>query len=342
MRVYVVPFLVTFSVLVPAALRCNQAPLDQPQAIQAFVTSCATDNEISPEDRAILDHAAMQFVQTALSSNPAAAYASFTADARQDVSIENFVAMIQRGIQPMGPFKNLHVAHTYIPKVKGITHEQRVVCGDLSSPEGWVAVSTKPGPEQGHVIAEGQTVNNTWAFVIWLLKEQGNWHVQYFQVAPATMVGNSAHDLREMARAERLRHHDFNACVLYAAALQFAERGPSFQLGIQPEIQKEMTQLQVPREIQGQPPFSWQFEKSSFRVSAVGPIGVGGKIYLNIEQEVSTWTGDKDADRKNRDLIEAFKKAFPEYLDVFAGLVVAAREQGGTRGFRTVDAKPER
>ena len=48
-----------------------------------------------------------------------------------------------------------------------------------------------------------------------------------------------------------------------------------------------------------------------------------------------------EAVRENQELIAAFKKAYPEYLDVFAGLVVAAREAGGTRGYRTVDVKPE-
>lgn len=283
----------------------------------------------------------MQFVQTVLNSNPTAAYSSFTADAKRNVNVEDFTAMVQRGIQPMGPYKNLRVAHTYLAKVTGGTEEQRVVCGDVSSPEGWVVVTVKPGPRQAHVIVEGETLNNTWAFVIWLLQEQGIWHVQYFQIAVGTMVGKSAQDLWTMARMEQQRHHDFNACVLYAAALQLAGRGPNLQLGIQPEIQKEMTRLQVPRDFQGQPPFTWHFGKSSFKILTVGPVGIGGNIYLSIEQEIAHWTDDKDADRENRELTAAFKKAYPEYLDVFAGLVVAAHEAGGTRGYRTVDVKSE-
>jgi len=334
--------LITFLVFLAAAvLPFNQALAAPPQATAPFVSSCATDGEISVEDRATLDQAAMQFVQSLLGSNPTAAYSSFTADAKQTVSLENFTAMVQQGIQPMAPYTDLHVAHTYLAKVTGGTQEQRVVCGNLSSPEGWVAVTAKPGPQQAHVIVESQTRNNTWAFVIWLLWEQGHWHVQYFQATIVAMVGKSAQDLLAMARTQQQRHHNFNASALYATALQLAGRGPNLQLGFEPDIQKEMTQLQVPREIQGQPPFTWQFGNSYFKVLTVGPIGVGGNIYLNIEQQVAQWTNNNDAERENQELIAAFKKAYPEYSDVFAGLVVAAREAGGTRGYRTVDVERE-
>jgi hypothetical protein len=305
------------------------------------VASCATDGEIASGDRTAIAQAAMQFVQTVLSSNPTAAYSSFTADAKRNLSAENFTAMIQRGIHPWRPFKDLHVAHTYLPRVSGGADEQRVACGDLSSPNTWVAVTAKPVRQQAHVIVEGQTVNNTWAFVFWLLQNQGNWGVQYFQVVPMAIVGKSSQDFLAMARVEQQRHHDFNASILYAAALQLAGRGPNLQLGIQPEIQKDMTHLQAPRDIQGQAPYTWKFGNSSFKILVVGPIGVGGNIYLNIEQQIAHWTDDNDADRKNRSLIEAFKKAYPEYSDIFAGLVVAAREQAGPHGYRTVDVKSE-
>jgi hypothetical protein len=46
---------------------------------------------------------------------------------------------------------------------------------------------------------------------------------------------------------------------------------------------------------------------------------------------------DEEADQKNRDLIAAFGRAYPEYRDAFAGLVFRAHERGGNRGFGTVD-----
>jgi hypothetical protein len=237
----------------------------------------------------------------------------------------------------MGPFKNLRATHTYIATVTGGSEEQRVICGNISSPETWVAVNAKPGPAEAHVIVEGQTVNNTAVFVVWLIPEQGNWHVQYIDYAIAEMVGKSAADLLKMAEMENQKQHDFNAFILYTAALQLADRGPFFQLGIRPEIEKEIGEVKKPNNLQGQPPFVWDFGKSTFKVLNVGPIGVGGKVYLLIDHEVEPWAEDKEADRQNRDLITAFARTYPEYKDVFAGLVVRAHERGGSRGYGTVD-----
>jgi hypothetical protein len=177
--------------------------------------------------------------------------------------------------------------------------------------------------------------------VIWLLPEQGNWRVQYFHFVVATMADKSAEDLQTMAELEEQQQHHLNAYLLYAAALQLADRGPNFQLGIRPEIQKGMEQLKVPRDVQGQPPFVWKFGESTFRVLNVGPIGVGGKIYLMVHHEIEPWAENKDAEKKNRELIATFGKSYPEYKSAFAGLVVRAHERAGTRGFGTVEENKE-
>jgi hypothetical protein len=304
---------------------------------QLFTAGCKADDEISTKDRESVGQVALKFVQDALGPNSSDAFAAFTADAKESVPLEQFVSGFQNSIKPMGPFKDLRVAHTYVPRVMGGTQEQRVVCGSLSSPETWVAVNARPGPAEAYVIVEGDTVNNTNAFVVWLIPEQGNWRVQYVQFATTTMVGKSADDLRKMAAIENEKQHNFNAFILYAAALQLADRGPFFQLGIKPEIEKAIGNVQRPPILQGKAPFVWNFDKLTFRVLNVGPIGIGGKIYLLVAHEIEPWSEDKEADRKNRDLIVAFAKAYPEYKEAFAGLVVRAHERGGNRGFGTVD-----
>jgi hypothetical protein len=306
------------------------------QSVQPFATSCSADDEIPSKDRATVDQIGVEFVQDALGLNPEHGYSVLTADAKGNLSSEKFVAMFKQGIQTMRPFKNLQVAHTYLAKVIGGNQEQRVVCGNLSSPKSWVAVNIKPGPTQAHLIVEAQTLNNTWAFVLWLLPEQGSWHVQYFQVAASAMVGKNAEDMQKMAESERQLDHDFNAFILYATALQLAARGPFVQLGIQQEIQSSSDKLKAPHDLQGQPPFVWQFGKMTFRVLNVGAIGVAQKLYLQVDHEIEPWANDKDVDKINNNLILAFARAYPEYKNAFAGLVVRAHERGGTRGFGTV------
>lgn len=307
------------------------------QEIRPFVTTCAADGEASTKERETVDQLALQFVQNALGPDPSTAYAAFTSDAREKVPSQQFVAAFQNAIKPMGPFKDLRAEHTYIAKVTGGNQEQRVVCGNIAKPEGWVAVSVKPGPAEAYVIVEGETVNNTVVFVVWLIPEQGKWHVQYVQYAVAKMVGKSAEDLRNMAEVENQKRHDFNAFVLYTAALQLADRGPFLQLGIRTELEKKIGQIERPTKLQGQLPFVWNFGKSTFTVLNVGPMGIGRNIYLLLDHEIEPWTEDKEAEAKNRNLIAAFAQSNPEYKEAFAGLIVRAHERGGTRGFGTVE-----
>lgn len=109
-----------------------------------------------------------------------------------------------------------------------------------------MGVNAKPGPAEAHVIVEAQTVNNTVVFVVWLIVEQGIWRVQSVHFATAEMVGKSAGDLQKTAQAEDQAGHDFNAFILYAAALQLTDRGPFFQLGIRPEIESALGALRRP------------------------------------------------------------------------------------------------
>lgn len=306
-------------------------------SLQPFTTTCKADDEVSASDREAVGHLALNFVQDAVGPNLSSAYPTFTADAKGTVPLEQFASAFQNRIKPMGPFKDLRVAHTYIARVTGGSQEQRVVCGKLSNPGTWVAVNAKPGPGEAHVIVEGQTINNTIVFVVWLIPEQGQWHVQYTHYATAGMVGKSADDLQKMAATENQKGHSFNAFILYAAALQLADRGPFFQLGIRPEIEKGMGGVQRPHILQGQAPFTFNFDKSTFKALDVGPIGVSGKVYLLVDHEIEPWAEDKEADRTNRDLMTAFANAYPEYKDAFAGLVVRAHERGGHRGYGTVE-----
>lgn len=333
-RIKLVWFYMSLTAMLPPLVLGCKSTL---QTIQPFSSTCAADDQVVTKDREAVNQSALRFVQNALGPDPSTAYLSFTPEAKGNTPSEKFVSGFQNGIKPMGPFKDLRVTHTYIARVTGGSQEQRVVCGNLSTPEGWVAATAKPGPAEAHVIVEGQTVNNTAVFVVWLMPEQGNWQVQSVHYATAGMVGKSAGDLLKMAEMESGKQHGFNAFILYATALQLADRGPFFQLGIRPDIEKKMGEVKKPDILQGQPPFIWKLGKFTFKVLNVGPIGVGGKIYLQVDQEIEPWAEDKEADQKNHDLIAAFARDYPEHRDVFAGLVVRAHERGGNRGFGTVD-----
>jgi hypothetical protein len=153
----------------------------------------------------------------------------------------------------------------------------------------------------------------------------------------STLADKDSLQLWALARTQQARQHSFNAALLYAAAAQTADRGPNFQLGIALSISDEMSKLTAPPEIQGQPPFFWKNGETTYKVASVGPIAVGGKIYVVIVHEVSPWQSDEQVDGWNKDLLRYFKHRFPEYSDFFAGLVARATERGSNRGYGTVE-----
>jgi len=312
------------------------AIVDRPAIAQPILATCATGKEIPAGERAAIEQAGLRFVQALVSFNTEAAYTELSSGAKQAAPQDKVAALIAQVIQPMAPFSAVRVAQIHLVKVVTSAPTARILCGSLARPEDWVSVAVKPIAEQAHVLVDVQTRNNGWTFALWLAPEQ-DWRVEYFTVVPSSMVGKTAHDLWDLARSEQQSKHNFNAAILYITASQLASRGPNFQLGITSEIQKDMQKLQLPTQLQGQAPFIWKFGDHEYKILNVAPIGVGGKIYLTLTQETAPWGADQEADQHNRALISDFARAVPEYTNVFAGLVVGAKERGGNRLFNTVD-----
>jgi hypothetical protein len=307
--------------------------------MQLTAADCRTDDEISADDRAMLARTALGFVETLLGASPETGYPITSSAAQQAVSRAQFLMTVRQATQSMGPLTNLRMTQAHLVTITAGQSSQ-VICGPPGRPEEKVFVATNPGAKHAHLLVEGEGKNNGWVFVLWLVPEP-DWRVQYFHIIPGAMVGKSARDIWELARSERDHGHKFNAAVLYATANQLAYRGPNFRLGISQEVERELKDLDLPPEIQGPPPFTWKFGDRAYKILNVGPIGVGGKIYLTITQETERWQDDQEPDRHNRALIAEFRQAFPEYAAVFVGLVVGAQEPGGNRLYRTVDAPEE-
>jgi hypothetical protein len=221
-KVVLLCFFLSVSVVYPTICHAGA-----PETIGAYAYSCGTDAEIEASKRSAIEAVATEFVRMVLGPDPGNSYADLTSDAQRNVSRDQLVAMAGT-LTRMGPYKELHVAHSYFVHLTGGSSETRVVCGNLSRPENWVAVTAKPVPEQAHVVVEGRSVNNTTAFILWLMPEQQKWRVEYFQSNVSTMAEKSADDLWHQGQVERDRHHNFNACILYTAAYQLAQRGPNF------------------------------------------------------------------------------------------------------------------
>jgi hypothetical protein len=303
-----------------------------------FLGSCAEDAQIDAAKKKTIDSVATSFAQAVFGPNPSAAF-NFMSKAGQAATtqqqFDGAVAII-RGLEAT----NVILQHTYLIDLIGKS-PGRVLCGsDFSKPDGWESLVAEDIPEQAHVLLSADTRNNKLAITLWLLSEKGEWKVHGFRTNISALADKDALQLWQLARAQQARQHSFNAAILYSAAAQAADRGPNFQLGIAQSISEDMAQISVPVELSGQPPFLWKDGENTYKVGNVAPLAIGGKIYLVIVHEVSPWQSDGQVDGWNKQLLGYFKRRFPEYAEVFAGLVARATEHGTDRGYGTVEELP--
>lgn len=235
------------------------------QSLTVAAGRCQTDDEVPAAERELYERPALRFAETLLGDKPTEAYTQLSDRLANEVSLDRFLGFINQTVRPMRPFARLHVEHSYrLTQVALGNGRSNVVCtavahGGIGSPEGRVAIAHVPVPLQAHVIIEGKTRNNRWAFVLWLLPDQPSWRIAGFHAVPVTVLERTATDLWKQARQVQQAGHAFNACMLYVLAEQLAFRGPNLQLGIHPEIQSELSALKRPPELAGQPPFEWKF-----------------------------------------------------------------------------------
>ena len=281
----------------------------------------------------------MNLVHKLLGPNPETIFDMMSEDGKRNGTPEQLKTMATEMFQKM-QLRNPSPMHTYLIELKGKS-PGRVICGtNFSKPDDWESLETANVPEQAYALISAKTVNNLMVVSVWLVPEQGRWKVQSFWMNAASMADLDSMKMRGLAQAQQAKGHNFNAVILYTTAAQLANRGPSFQLGITQSITDDLAKLPVPPEIRGPTPFFWKDGENTYKILNVGPIAVGGKIYMMLVHEVAPWQSDAQVDGWNKELLRYFRKCFPEYSDSFAGLVARAHERGGNRGFGTVEETP--
>jgi hypothetical protein len=317
-------------------LLCLAALLSAPAAAFAqSATACSIDDHIPAERRAAIEAAGLSFVNAVLAGKPDQAYASLTADTKAHMPADSFAQMVAGARQSFQGVQGLHVGHAYLVTGADQGMTKRVTCGDTRRPEQFVTVEVQPVPLQAHLLIEGGTIGDSFTFVLWLVHAPEAWEVQNLYLGMSAMTSKSAADLWHLARAEADRHHGFNAALLYAAANNLAERGNDFELGFRPEMQAEIARLKPPAALQGTSALIWHLGGKAYRILAVGPVGAREKLYLMINWQATSWQSDQEAEARNRALVTDFARAFPEYADVFAGVILSEVERETGRGYRS-------
>jgi hypothetical protein len=325
------------------ALGQSAAPALLQQTEPQVAFHCAQDGDIDPMRRAMVEAVATQFIHTVLSGDPGAAWDSMTDAAQRTNSRQLFVNAAVAGPIAAQP-RNLTLQHTFLIHVVGTPSPgARVTCGaDPSDPMQSFQMSVAPALEQGYTLFLADARQNALAFVVWLVRDRTGWKVNGFAANASTLAGRNAQQLWQLGRSEHEQAHDFNATLLYAAVLQIAQRGPDFSLGFFPQVAGELAVIPKPKQISGNPPFTFEDHGRSFRVRDIGPTDVGGRLYLGLAQEIEPWKSPKFPERRNRELISLIKREFPEYATVFAGILVQALEQGTGRTAVTLEEQPSR
>lgn len=299
---------------------------------------CRQDAEIAPDKRQAVDAEAQAFVQAVLDSQPDVAAQMMVAEARNNAATAQNMSSLSQYLRATGPYEDPKVEHTYLLETAGSGPDVTSICGSIAGTD-WVAVETLAGATQAYAVISAKTVNNDWAFVLWLVHEGDAWRVRNIDVAMSSIVGHTADGLLKLAREQRDRGNAFNAQMLYAAT-ELTSRGKTFQRSTLQAVQEDLPKLKKAPELEGNPPYSWKMGGATFKISQVNLLGVAGEIGLTFDLPVEHWKDDKDADQRNRAFLDAFRAAHPEFSQAFGFLVARAMKPDDSGGFSTVyDAK---
>ena len=296
--------------------------------------ACREDAGISDTDRQAIAATAMALVHAVIAKNDAAAYAMMTTRAKSLTSFEQF-GDFTAATGRLGPFTNPAVSHLYLLDVAGAGADTRAICGPVSG-DDWVSVQVRPGLKQAYADVTAQTINNGWSFTLWLQQENGGWRVADVRASMSGVSGLASRDLLTLARRERDGGHAFNATLLYQAASATTARGPNFQIGVAQSIRKDIAAFTPPPELQGNGPYTWTLQGQTYKVAQVTILGVEKKLALVFILPQDSWGDNLTIDMENRQFLDAFRAAHPDYARVFPFLIARAIKPDNSGGFGTV------
>ena len=303
-----------------------------------LASSCAQDDHIDAKKRAAIENTALTFVRSFLSPDTAPAYALLTDEAKQQGSEASFATLGQSIAKSLEP-RNIRVDHVYLVHVLSSSASGTMVCGELDDPHHWVALTINGASEQAYAVVSADGVNNRVALPVWMTSGNGSWKIQATYLLLTSEADKTLDDIWKLGRTEKARGHAFNATVLYGTAVLMSKNA-IYQMGVFQPIMDEGSELKLPPEIDGGAPYFWHDGDRTYEVRTFQIMAIGGKLYLQFDWVPGAWPSDTAVDTTNKDVIAWFKRRFPEYKDVFAGIIMRAHKRDNSGGFTTVDDEP--
>ena len=304
----------------------------------SFYYNCHDSAQIDAGKKAAIATASLEFMGAVFSGEVDAAYSRFSDTAKANTPRDQF-QLILEGFKPAGPFHSLQVERIMTVTGWGDNSKSNgiAICSkDAAHPEDGITVAVQKTQEQAYALvsAQGQGPPETWVAAVWLIPKAEKWEVHAFHATIGTVSGQGPERYLAMARTEKAHGHLLNAGMLYSDAASIAARGPFYRLGIADVIQRETQEITLPAELRREAPLTGA--AGSFNLHHLNTIPIQRKLYLIVAYETDQWKTPHEIEGKNMLLIKTFAQRFPEYSDVFAGLVAEATVRGGTNGWRTV------
>ncbi|HEY7404462.1 MAG TPA: hypothetical protein VIB39_13130, partial [Candidatus Angelobacter sp.] len=312
---------------------------------KSYFYNCHDQAEIDGSKRSAIAETSLGFMRAIFTGDADTVYSQFTDEAKASTTRDQLVATLQQ-FKAAGPFDGLKVEQ--VMTVTG--------WGDRSGSNGVaicskgaahradaVTAAVKKIPEQAYTLvsATGAGHHETWIAALWLIPKNEKWEVHAFHVTIGTVLGRRADDYLAMAREERDRGHRLNAGLLYSDAASIATRGPFYHTGSEDVIQQEAQQITPPEEFRGQAPYRFAGPSGTYALKRLNTAAVNGKLYLVVSHETDPWKDGHEIEARNEALIRMFARRFPEYGEIFAGLVAEATVRDGNNGWRTIRENAE-
>jgi hypothetical protein len=301
--------------------------------------SCSTDSEIAPAERSAIEDAGLTLARTLLGDHPEGGFDLMSQKVQAANSREAFASSIGPAIAQGAPYSPPRLMHTYLLTSTGASigtgPGARGLCGTVAN-NAWVSAAVTPGEDSAYVLIDTDSRNNGWTFAIGLRREGPAWHVYNFYFNISSVVGLDAPKLLDMGQREREAGHMLNAYILVTGATYATQRGPDIQLGITHTILTELGKVIVPPELKGTGPFHWTLNGKTFDLSVATLIGVDKQLGIQFDLPQKEWPSNDAADARNREFIDAFRAAYPDYARVFSFIVARAMQPDNSGGFASV------
>jgi hypothetical protein len=301
----------------------------------AYAALCNVDDEIAQADRTKAEKAALDLAQNLTSGASEQVYAAISREAQSAIGL-NDVIKIAGIVKLSGPFRNIHISHTYQINVKGCGEKlPPMVCFKTEDDPDRVTLSMRAVPEQFHVEVTVQGVNNDWSLFVWLIPEGDSLKALSFSFNMSAISGRTSRDLQRLAHDQNAKGHSLNAAFLYQAAGATASRGPNANPGWKQDLDKEMAAFVAPKDIAGK---QWRVGDQIFYIQNAGVMGIANDLNLILDRRLESWSTDAAADADNRNFVNAIVKAYPELAESFKAIIARAQKPDGTGSFGTVFA----